>query len=64
MSLKFEYRVVTHGVTKYNAYRRHDLDHRLNGPAELWSDGALYWCRYGKVGKTQPPRGKCNVLEA
>ena len=26
---------------------RHDVEHRLDGPAELWTDSELVWYEYG-----------------
>jgi hypothetical protein len=46
MSLKYEIRIQQQIIRKYVQHRRHGQVHRINGPAELWDDGAFFWCQY------------------
>lgn len=40
---------------KFQDYRRHGEDHRVDGPSSLWHDGDLFWYQYGKLHRIDGP---------
>lgn len=50
MSLKYEVKL-SDGLRFY----RHGRLHRMDGPADIWSDNDMYWVQYGRLHRTDGP---------
>jgi hypothetical protein len=53
MSLKYE--TIREHILNSLIYKKHNLPHRVDGPALIWDTNDQWWYQYGKLHRTNGP---------